>query len=48
MPQTLRIATFNLENFDDKPNQKPSLAERIKLMRPQSIRLNADSFAYRK
>ena len=26
MPITLRIATFNLENLDDKPGQKPTLA----------------------
>ncbi|HEY8160575.1 MAG TPA: endonuclease/exonuclease/phosphatase family protein [Methylobacter sp.] len=38
----LRIATFNLENFDDKPGQKPTLDERIALMRPQLLRLNAD------
>jgi endonuclease/exonuclease/phosphatase family metal-dependent hydrolase len=37
-----RIATFNLENLDDKPNLKPSLDERIALLRPQLIRLNAD------
>ncbi|MGE0128038.1 MAG: endonuclease/exonuclease/phosphatase family protein [Blastocatellales bacterium] len=38
----LRIATFNLENFDDKPNEKPTLDERIALMRPQLLRLDAD------
>ncbi|MGR8981514.1 MAG: endonuclease/exonuclease/phosphatase family protein [Gammaproteobacteria bacterium] len=38
----LRIATFNLENLDDKPGQKPTLDERIALMRPQFLRLNAD------
>jgi len=38
----LRIATFNLENFDDKPNEKPTLDERIALMRPQLLRLAAD------
>lgn len=38
----LRIATFNLENFDDKPGQRPTLAERIALMRPQMFRLRAD------
>lgn len=38
----LRIATFNLENLDDKPRQKPTLDERIALMRPQMLRLNAD------
>jgi endonuclease/exonuclease/phosphatase family metal-dependent hydrolase len=38
----LRIATFNLENLDDKPGQKPTLDERIALMRPQLLRINAD------
>jgi len=38
----LRIATFNLENLDDKPNEHPTLKERISLMRPQLLRLNAD------
>jgi endonuclease/exonuclease/phosphatase family metal-dependent hydrolase len=39
----VRIATFNLENFDEtEPGQRPSLAERIALMRPQIIRLRAD------
>ena len=38
----IRIATFNLENFDDKPGKSPSLAERIAVMRPQLTRLNAD------
>jgi predicted extracellular nuclease len=42
MPNTLRIATFNLENFDEKPGQNPSLDQRIALMRPQLNRLNAD------
>lgn len=28
----LRIATFNLENLDDKPGQKPTLTERISAM----------------
>lgn len=27
MSTKLCIATFNLENFDDKPGQKPTLAE---------------------
>ncbi|MFC4116681.1 endonuclease/exonuclease/phosphatase family protein [Nonomuraea zeae] len=40
---TLRIATFNLENFDETaPGERPSLAERIALMRPQIVRLRAD------
>jgi len=42
MPHKLRIASFNLENFDDKPDQNPSLQTRIELMRPQLLRLNAD------
>ena len=42
MPIRLRIATFNLENFDDRPGQAPTLAERIAVMRPQLIRLEAD------
>ncbi len=38
-----RIATFNLENFDETPpGQRPTLAERIALMRPQIVRLRAD------
>jgi endonuclease/exonuclease/phosphatase family metal-dependent hydrolase len=41
-PMKLRIATFNLENFDDKPNERPTLDERIALMRPQLLRLDAD------
>ncbi|MET7394873.1 endonuclease/exonuclease/phosphatase family protein [Dactylosporangium sp. NPDC005572] len=40
---TVRVATFNLENFDETPaGQRPSLAERIALMRPQIQRLRAD------
>jgi endonuclease/exonuclease/phosphatase family metal-dependent hydrolase len=40
---TLRIATFNLENFDEtKAGQEPSLPTRIGLMRPQIVRLRAD------
>ena len=39
----LRIATFNLENFDEVPlGEAPTLAERITLMRPQIQRLRAD------
>lgn len=42
MPE-LRIATFNLENFDETAvGERPSLAERIALMRRQVIRLRAD------
>jgi len=39
---TVRIATFNLESLDDKPGQRPTLQERIAVMRPQLIRLKAD------
>jgi endonuclease/exonuclease/phosphatase family metal-dependent hydrolase len=42
MSTPLRIATFNLENFDDQPGAKPTLAERIGVMRPQLRRLRAD------
>ena len=42
MQHTIRIATFNLENFDDKAGKYPTLAERIAIMRPQLSRLNAD------
>lgn len=42
MPE-LRIATFNLENFDEtEPGESPSLERRIQLMRPQIKRLRAD------
>jgi endonuclease/exonuclease/phosphatase family metal-dependent hydrolase len=40
---TVRVATFNLENLDETPEGvRPSLADRIALMRPQIIRLRAD------
>lgn len=39
---TVRLATFNLENLDDVPGKKPTLADRIRVMRPQLARLNAD------
>lgn len=39
---TVRLATFNLENLDDSPTKKPTLAERIRVMRPQLERVNAD------
>ncbi|GEA89093.1 endonuclease/exonuclease/phosphatase family protein [Cellulomonas cellasea] len=39
----LRIATFNVENLDETPpGARPSLAERVLLMRPQIARLRAD------
>lgn len=41
--RSLRIATFNLENFNETdPDERPSLDERIALMRPQIDRLRAD------
>jgi endonuclease/exonuclease/phosphatase family metal-dependent hydrolase len=42
MPFNLRVATFNLLNLDDKPGRYPALDERIPVLRPQLIRLNAD------
>lgn len=38
----LRIATFNLENLDDRPDQARPFAERLSVLRPQLIRLAAD------
>ncbi len=42
MPQPLRIATFNLESLDDRPDVAPPLAARIAVLRPQLLRLKAD------
>jgi endonuclease/exonuclease/phosphatase family metal-dependent hydrolase len=42
MPQPLRIATFNLESLDDRPDVEPPLAARIAVLRPQLLRLKAD------
>jgi exonuclease III len=42
MPTPLRIATFNMENLDDKPNVQPTLVDRIKIMKPQLLRIRAD------
>jgi endonuclease/exonuclease/phosphatase family metal-dependent hydrolase len=42
MPEQLRIATFNVENLDDKPGLEPALDRRIAIMRPQLERLRAD------
>lgn len=40
---TVRVATFNIENLDETgPGVRPSLDERIALMRPQIVRLRAD------
>jgi endonuclease/exonuclease/phosphatase family metal-dependent hydrolase len=38
----MRIATFNLENFDDEAGQEPSLDTRIAIMRPELQRIAAD------
>ena len=38
----MRIATFNLENLDDRPGLDPPLSERIAVLRPQLMRLSAD------
>lgn len=42
MSTRLRVATFNLENLDDKAGKKPTLEERIAVMRPMLLRLDAD------
>lgn len=42
MSTSIRIATWNLENLDDTPGGKPTLAERIAVMRPALVRLRAD------
>lgn len=42
MPTPLRLATFNVENLDDKPNQRPPLAARLAVLRPQLARVRAD------
>ncbi len=36
----MRVASFNIENLDEI--RSPSLAERIKILRPQLLRMNAD------
>jgi endonuclease/exonuclease/phosphatase family metal-dependent hydrolase len=38
----LRIATFNLKNLDDRVEETPTLDERIPVLRPQLLRLEAD------
>jgi endonuclease/exonuclease/phosphatase family metal-dependent hydrolase len=39
---SLRIATFNLENLDERPGAGMSLDRRIAALRPQLVRLRAD------
>lgn len=38
----MRIASFNVENLDDRPDAEPNLAVRIRTLRPQLARLRAD------
>ncbi len=38
----MRIATFNMESLDTQPKSKVSLADRIAILRPQLMRLDAD------
>jgi endonuclease/exonuclease/phosphatase family metal-dependent hydrolase len=38
----MRIASFNLENLDDRAGLEPSLSDRIEILRPQLMRLRAD------
>lgn len=38
----LRIATFNLENLDDRPDLEPPFDRRVAILRPQLLHLNAD------
>lgn len=42
----IRIATFNIENLDNKEDQEPSLATRIDVLRPQLLRLKADIICF--
>lgn len=42
MSQALRIATFNLENLDAGPDRAIPLEDRIEVLRPQLLRLEAD------
>jgi len=42
MPTKLRIATFNLMNLEDRRDRLPRLEERIPVLRPQLVRLDAD------
>lgn len=42
----LRIATFNLENLDDIQDKKPTLGERMSVLRPQIDRLKSDIICF--
>jgi len=46
MALPFRIATYNLENFDDKPGKRPTVDERIAVMRDQLLRLRADILCF--
>ena len=47
MPIKVSIATFNLMSLDDRPDRSLRLDERIPILRPQLIRLDADISACR-
>ena len=43
MPTALRLATFNIENLDEpKGAKEPALEDRIRILRPQLLRLRAE------
>lgn len=42
MGRALRIATFNLENLDDRPQGGIDFDDRVAILRPQLLRLRAD------
>lgn len=42
MRHVLRIATFNLENLDDRPQGAIDFDDRVAVLRPQLLRLRAD------
>jgi endonuclease/exonuclease/phosphatase family metal-dependent hydrolase len=42
MSPLLRIATFNLENLDDRPQGGIDFDDRVRVLRPQFLRLRAD------
>jgi len=42
----IRIATFNMESLDEPPRARVSLAERVRALRPQLVRLRADVLCF--
>jgi endonuclease/exonuclease/phosphatase family metal-dependent hydrolase len=42
----IRIATFNLENLDKKEGMEPSFETRMKILKPQLLRLRADIICF--